>query len=100
MWFGRDISKIPCFRNSFLYGIGGGLSTGLATFMFTSRPQLASHCAIGAFTLVTLTYWMQCRYKYSDTKFKLAQIKAGMQQHVMYEGTHVEKEIKNNENKD
>lgn len=27
--FGRDVSEIPCFRNSFLYGIGGGVGTGL-----------------------------------------------------------------------
>lgn len=27
--FGRDVSEIPCFRNSFLYGIGGGVGMGL-----------------------------------------------------------------------
>lgn len=26
---GRDVSEMPCFRNSFLYGIGGGFGTGL-----------------------------------------------------------------------
>ena len=27
--FGRDVSEIPCFRNSFLYGISGGFGLGL-----------------------------------------------------------------------
>lgn len=27
--FGRDVSEIPCFRNSFLYGIGSGVGVGL-----------------------------------------------------------------------
>ena len=27
--FGRDVSEIPCFRNSFLYGIGGGFGSAL-----------------------------------------------------------------------
>lgn len=26
---GRDVSEIPCFRNSFLYGISGGFGMGL-----------------------------------------------------------------------
>lgn len=27
--FGKDVSEMPCFRNSFLYGIGGGMGTGI-----------------------------------------------------------------------
>lgn len=61
MLFGRDVSKIPCFRNSFLYGIGGGFAGGLLTFMFTSRPQLSTHSAMGVFMCVTFGYWAQCR---------------------------------------
>lgn len=30
--FGRDVSEIPCFRNSFLYGIGSGIGTGLGKY--------------------------------------------------------------------
>jgi hypothetical protein len=26
---GRDVAEMPCFRNSFLYGIGGGIGLGL-----------------------------------------------------------------------
>lgn len=61
MLFGRDVSKIPCFRNSFLYGIGGGFAGGLLTFLLTSRPQLSTHSAMGVFTCVTFGYWAQCR---------------------------------------
>lgn len=38
--FGRDVSEIPCFRNSFLYGIGTGLGIGLGIF----NLQLSFHC--------------------------------------------------------
>lgn len=27
--FGRDVANIPCFRNSFLYGIGSGIGIGI-----------------------------------------------------------------------
>lgn len=35
--FGRDVSKIPCFRNSFLTGIYGGVGCGIASFLATSK---------------------------------------------------------------
>ncbi|XP_014474275.1 PREDICTED: uncharacterized protein LOC106744217 isoform X2 [Dinoponera quadriceps] len=47
--FGRDIRKVPCFKNSILFGIYSGLATGLATFMFTSRVKLASNVAMGSY---------------------------------------------------
>jgi cytochrome c oxidase assembly protein subunit 20 len=31
--FGRDVSEIPCFRDSFLWGIGGGVGTGLGKIL-------------------------------------------------------------------
>lgn len=91
--FGRDISHIPCFRNSYLYGIGAGFAGGLTTFFFTSRTRLATHVGVGCFAATTLVYWTQCRYKFSQTKFQYAQLKAGMQAHVTHEGTALEKEI-------
>lgn len=62
MVFGRDVSKMPCFRSSFLYGISIGLGGGLATFMLTSRPQISMHATMATFTVVTLSYWFTCRY--------------------------------------
>lgn len=112
--FGRDVSQIPCFRNSFLYGIGSGIGGGLLTFLFTSRPSVSLHSCMGIYTVVTLAYWTQCRliavnfemisrwilkllpfsrYNWSKTKFEYSQMKKGMQQHAMYEGTELEKEV-------
>lgn len=93
MFFGRDVSKIPCFRNSFLYGISGGIGAGLTAFMFTSRPQLSSHVAMGSFSVVCLCYWFQCRYMFSQTRFEMARIRAGLQEHVLHEGTAIQDEI-------
>jgi cytochrome c oxidase assembly protein subunit 20 len=76
--FGRNVSEMPCFRNSFLYGIGSGLGMGLGkfcqliynpiiyddvigTFMYTSRPAFSSHVAYGTFFSTTLFYWFYCR---------------------------------------
>nr|CAD7202231.1 unnamed protein product [Timema douglasi] len=41
--FGRDVSEIPCFRNSYLYGISSGIGMGLTYFMFTSKVRMATH---------------------------------------------------------
>lgn len=59
--FGRDVSQIPCFRNSFMYGVSSGLGAGFITFMSTSRGKLSMHVMMSAFTLVTMGYWFTCR---------------------------------------
>lgn len=92
--FGRDVADIPCFRNSFLYGIGGGIGMGLGTFMFTSRPAFSTHVAYGTFFFTTLCYWLTCRYNYSSTKFKYSQMKSAMRKQALFEGTTIEEEIK------
>ncbi|GAB0094387.1 Cytochrome c oxidase assembly protein COX20, mitochondrial [Sergentomyia squamirostris] len=91
--FGRDISQIPCFRSSFLYGISGGIAGGFATFLFTSRTRLSSHVGMATFCFTTLAYWTQCRYNWSKTNFEYKQLKRGMQEHAMYEGTDLAAEI-------
>ncbi|XP_063923130.1 cytochrome c oxidase assembly protein COX20, mitochondrial [Zophobas morio] len=91
--FGRDVSKIPCFRNSFLYGIYGGLGLGLGHFMFKSRPLAACNFAVYSFCGVTLVYWIQCRYKYSQMKFQMLQMQELLRRQTVFEGTHVEKEL-------
>ncbi|KAL6260960.1 cytochrome c oxidase assembly protein COX20, mitochondrial [Pogonomyrmex barbatus] len=75
MLFGRDIRKIPCFKQSMLYGIYGGIAAGLATFMFTSRGKLATTVALGCQWSVTLTYWCACRYNYVMQKYELNDVK-------------------------
>lgn len=96
--FGRDVSKIPCFRNSFLYGIYSGFGGGLITFFLTSRTKFATDVAVASFAIVTLSYWCHCRYQYSVTKFEYAQLKAGMRSHLLYEGTEKEKALQESTN--
>lgn len=71
MLFGRDIRKIPCFKQSMLTGIYGGLAAGLATFMFTSRPKLSTNVALGSYMGIVVVYWCYCRYDYVKQKYAL-----------------------------
>lgn len=72
MLFGRDIRKIPCFKNSMLYGIYSGFASGLATFMFTSRAPLSTSMALGSFMGVSVVYWCFCRYEHVMQKYELS----------------------------
>ncbi|XP_014474273.1 PREDICTED: cytochrome c oxidase protein 20 homolog isoform X1 [Dinoponera quadriceps] len=76
--FGRDIRKVPCFKNSILFGIYSGLATGLATFMFTSRVKLASNVAMGSYVSVALGYYFFCRYTYVKNKYDIAEIQQAL----------------------
>ncbi|KAK0180633.1 hypothetical protein PV327_002996 [Microctonus hyperodae] len=93
--FGRDVSKIPCFKYSWIYGITSGIGAGLLTFMFTSRPQLASHTMVGTICTVTLTYFGFCRYKSVKDAATTAQIKTLMQE--AFSGDKEEREKKIND---
>ncbi|XP_036323537.1 cytochrome c oxidase assembly protein COX20, mitochondrial isoform X1 [Rhagoletis pomonella] len=91
--FGRDVSQIPCFRNSFLYGIGGGVAIGVATFLGTSRTRLSTHVGFGCFFTGTLTYWLVCRYQWSKKRFEYQQLQEAMRKQSIYEGTDLERQI-------
>lgn len=93
MVFGRDISLIPCFRSSFLYGIGSGLGGGFVSFMSTSKPKMSLHVMMATFTSVTLGYWFVCRYQFSKTKFEMNQMKRAMRERAVLEGTDLERKI-------
>ncbi|XP_043227551.1 cytochrome c oxidase assembly protein COX20, mitochondrial-like [Amphibalanus amphitrite] len=84
---GRQLSSIPCFRQTYLTGIGSGLAAGLTTFMMTSRPRTASHVAFGTFFTTTLGYWFYCRYTFARASFHHRQLKHAMKQHILTEGT-------------
>jgi len=71
MLFGRDIRKIPCFKQSMLSGIYGGIAAGLATFIFTSRAKLSTNVALGSYMGVVVVYWCYCRYNYVMQKYAL-----------------------------
>ncbi|XP_013177037.1 PREDICTED: cytochrome c oxidase protein 20 homolog [Papilio xuthus] len=91
--FGRDLSTIPCFRESFLYGISTGVGVGIASFFKTSKPLLSQHIGMGAFTITTLVYWSYCRYNWSKQKFDAQLLQSALKDKIRYEGTGVEKEM-------
>lgn len=91
--FGRDVSKIPCFRESFMYGIASGIGVGLASFIKTSKPLMSQHVGVGTFALTTLIYWSYCRYEWSRQKFDAQLLQDALKDKIRYEGTVVEKEL-------
>ncbi|CAH1406856.1 unnamed protein product [Nezara viridula] len=78
--FGKSIGEIPCFRDSYFYGICTGFVSGLGHFMFTSKPGLSTHVGMGAFCISTLTYWSYCRWKHNEQIKQAALIKAFLQE--------------------
>ncbi|GJQ84034.1 hypothetical protein Trydic_g10498 [Trypoxylus dichotomus] len=91
--FGQDITRIPCFRNSFLYGISGGIASGLFYFMCTSKPLMSSHCGMACFTVITLGYWTHCRYSYSKLRADMFKMQTLLREQALYEGTNREREL-------
>lgn len=115
--FGRDVSQIPCFRESFLYGIGSGVILGLGAFMSTSKPRLATSIGFSSYIMITLSFWCYCRYVFEDKngyifidkkkryckwiyryewsrqRLIVQQIQEGMRRNAIYQGTDLHKEI-------
>ena len=60
--FGIPIIQTKCQRDSFLYGIGGGIVSGLVAFLFTSQPKKSTHIAVGGYAVITLCYAFNCCY--------------------------------------
>ncbi|XP_050533571.1 cytochrome c oxidase assembly protein COX20, mitochondrial [Daktulosphaira vitifoliae] len=75
MFLGKDVSKIPCFRNSYFYGILGGIASGLGCFMLTSKPKKAVNVGFGSFFVISTSYWILCRYNYSITEKRMNELK-------------------------
>lgn len=93
--FGRDLSQIPCFRNSYLYGISSGIGCGLIFFLFTSRVKASMDFGMASFAVITLSYWAHCRYNYSKTKFEMQRVQEALKRKAMYEGTELDVEATN-----
>lgn len=85
--FGQDIAQIPCFRSSFLYGISGGIASGLLYFLLTSRVKTSMDFGVASFAIVTMSYWGHCRYNYSKNKFEMEKVQELLRRRAMYEGT-------------
>lgn len=91
--FGRDVSKIPCFRESFLYGTASGVGVGLAAFIKTSKPMLSQHIGFGTFTISTMIIWSYCRWQWSKQRFDAQLLQEALKDKMLYEGTKVEKDL-------
>lgn len=84
--FGRDLTKIPCFRNTFLYSISSYFGVSLLTFLFTSRPTFSSHCGFASFVAVTFGYYTNCTINYTKQKFEYGQLQGAWQKYATLEG--------------
>ncbi|KAL7648551.1 UNVERIFIED_CONTAM: hypothetical protein RMT77_000457 [Armadillidium vulgare] len=73
-FLGRDVSKIPCFRNTFLYSLSSGLGVGLIYFMFTSKVQQSYRFGFAAYVITTMGYWSHCRYKFAQQSSQMEEI--------------------------
>ena len=66
MFNGSDLSKIPCFKNSFMYGIGSGTLVGVTYNLALSRNPFK--LAFATYSLVTFGYFFVCRYHYRQSE--------------------------------
>jgi len=66
MFFGEDLSKIPCIRNSLLYAVSASCGTGILVNLATSRNTIG--LSVGIFNVVLFGSWIQCRYVLRQTK--------------------------------
>ncbi|GAB6023352.1 hypothetical protein CHUAL_008152 [Chamberlinius hualienensis] len=80
-------SKMPCFRSTFLTSIPSGMAAGLGYFMFTSKARMAGHVGYGTFFVVTVAYWIRCRYNFSVAKFNYSQLQRKAREMNLLEGT-------------
>ena len=55
VFFGEDISKIPCIRNALMHAIGAGCLSGIIINLATSRNTLGM--SIGVFNVVLFGSW-------------------------------------------
>ncbi|KAF6210595.1 hypothetical protein GE061_013701 [Apolygus lucorum] len=68
----QDWMKDSCQANSKQSRIG----TGLAYFMYSSKPRISSHVGFSGFVLTTLSYWTYCRYNFSKEQQQARLFKA------------------------
>jgi len=89
--FGKDLSAVPCWRNSWLYGISGGLGSGLVYFLFTSKIRAATNVGFTSIMAITGAYWCVCRYQYEKQARELEKLREYIEKRVLIEGTEMEK---------
>uniref|UniRef100_A0A8D8TEI3 Cytochrome c oxidase assembly protein COX20, mitochondrial n=1 Tax=Cacopsylla melanoneura TaxID=428564 RepID=A0A8D8TEI3_9HEMI len=81
-FMGRNLNEIPCFRNSFLYGISTGLGVGFGTFLLTSNGFRSFKYGFGSYLGMTWLYWGYCRYSYNKVERDLKEIRKAIHEKV------------------
>ena len=89
-FFGTDVSKIPCFKHSFMYAIGSGTAAGVIYNLALSRNPMK--LAFGTYTVVLFGYYAVCRYDYRMREAEMKKIKHVMKDVAYLEGTETMKE--------
>ncbi|XP_010071118.1 PREDICTED: cytochrome c oxidase protein 20 homolog [Pterocles gutturalis] len=89
-----DVKKVPCARESVLYGSVGSLVVGLGHFLVTSRVRRSCDFAVGGFICTMLGYWFYCRYNLAQQRIRQRMIKEGMRNRILFEGTSLDPERK------
>ncbi|KAG9483972.1 cytochrome c oxidase assembly protein COX20, mitochondrial [Eleutherodactylus coqui] len=85
-----DVQKIPCARESVLYGSVGSLVIGVGNFLATSRVRRSCDLAVGGFLLSTLGSWLYCRYNYAKLKIQQRIVQDGLKKKMIYEGSSLD----------
>ena len=85
MFNGTDLSKVPCFKNSFMYGIGSGTMVGVFYNLAFSRNPFK--LAFATYACVTFGYFGVCRYQYRQSEAEMKKIRHAMQARTYLEGT-------------
>ena len=91
-FFGTDLSKIPCFKHSFMYAIGSGMLAGVAYNLIFSRNPYK--LAFGTYTAVLFGHYGVCRYDYRMREAEMKKIRHVMKSMPYMEGTQEAEEQK------
>ncbi|KAG0169103.1 hypothetical protein DFQ28_002289 [Apophysomyces sp. BC1034] len=67
----KDVNRIPCARNSILYGMGAGLGLGSIRYIATSKVPSAANWAVGAFCGVSIIAFEMCQMQRKQKLEKL-----------------------------
>uniref|UniRef100_A0A8D0H1M1 Cytochrome c oxidase assembly protein COX20, mitochondrial n=1 Tax=Sphenodon punctatus TaxID=8508 RepID=A0A8D0H1M1_SPHPU len=90
-----DVRKIPCARESILYGAAGSLALGLGHFLATSRVKRSCDFGVGGFILTTLGCWFYCRYNNAKLRIQQRTIEEGIKNKFLYESSQFAPEREN-----
>lgn len=85
--FGKNFWKVPCMRNSLLYGISGGIGVGLLSFLLTSKAKQATKHMFGGYFAISIGFYLYCRTKLLFEMNNIREMQYAMQAASVAEGT-------------